>query len=202
MQQRTWRRRNYFIRKDFQGKFVLRFFLTILIGAVIFASIFSLLSANTITMTYEDAILKVDKTPRALFVEIVRAYGVYILLLGLGISLVSLFLSHRIAGPVFRLEKTLEEMAKGNLSLRITLRRKDELKELATSMNGLMSSLSERIRDVRGRADTVEAEVLKIAERVKNETAGSGEIGEIASGAVRSIEDLKKALSFFKLDKD
>ncbi len=202
MQQRTWKRRNYFIRKDFQGKFVLRFFLTILIGAVIFTVIFSLFSAHTITVTYDDATLKIDKTPRALFTEIVRAYGVYIFLLGLGISLVSLFLSHRIAGPIYRLEKTMEEIARGNLSLKITLRRKDELKELATAMNGMIGILSGQIRDIKDRAGLVEDEVFKLLEKLKDETAKRGEIGEIASGAVRSMEDLKKALSFFKLDKD
>jgi methyl-accepting chemotaxis protein len=201
MQQRTWRRRNYFIRKEFQGKFVLSFFLTIFVGAIIFTFIFSIFSAHTITVTYEDAILKVDRTPKALAVEIVRTYGVYILLLGLGISLVSLFLSHRIAGPIYRLERSVEEIAKGNLSLKITLRRKDELKELATSMNAMIGALSGQVRDIRGRTDAVENALLKLSERLKDEEVTSGEIRGIASEAVRSMEDLKKTLAFFKLDK-
>lgn len=202
MQHRTWRRRNYFIRKEFQGKFVLRFFLTILIGAVLFTVIFSLFSANTITVTYEDSVLKIDKTPRALFVELVRAYGVYIFLIGLGISLVSVFLSHRIAGPVYRLEKTIEEVAKGNLALRITLRRKDELKELATSINGMMSTLSDRIRDVKDRACALEREMVKLWEGVRDEAEEPGGIREIASKALRSTEDLKRTLTFFRLDQE
>ncbi len=202
MQQRTWRRRNYFIRREFQGKFVLRFFLAILIGAVIFTLIFSLFSAHTITVTYEDSTLKIDHTPRALFVEIVRAYGVYIFLLGLGISLVSLFLSHRIAGPVYRLEKTLEEVATGNLSQRITLRKNDDLKELATSTNKMIRVLSGRIEGLRDDAAVAEGKLRKLLEKLDDETAGPNEIRKIASDAARSIEDLKKTLFFFKLDKD
>ncbi|HWR57575.1 MAG TPA: methyl-accepting chemotaxis protein [Thermodesulfovibrionales bacterium] len=202
MQQRTWRRRNYFISKEFQGRFVLRFFLAILAGAVVFTLIFSIFSAHTITVTYEDSILKVDRTPKALAIEIVRTYGVYIVLLGLGISLVSLFLSHRIAGPLYRLERSVEELTKGNLSFNITLRRKDELKELAASLNEMIRVLSDQIRDIKIRAGVIEKEVLKMSGASNEKGGAAGETGESLSEAIRAVEDLKQSLSFFKLDKE
>ncbi len=201
MQQRTWRRRNYFVRKEFQGRFILRFFLTILIGAVVFTAIFSLFSSHTITVTYEGSVLRIDRTPKALLVEILRTYGVYIFLLGLGISIVSLFISHRIAGPLYRLEKSVEEITKGKLDFKITLRRKDELKELAASMNSMMRELSGRIGDIKREADIVQGALLGLSESAKGEKVVTAEMREGVSEAVRSMEDLKKTLSFFKLHK-
>ena len=201
MQQRTWRRRNYFVRKEFQGRYVLRSFLTILIGAVIFTAIFSLFSSHTITVTYEGSVLRIDRTPRALLVEILRTYGVYIFLLGLGISIVSLFLSHRIAGPLYRLEKSVEEITKGNLDFRITLRRKDEAKELAASMNSMIRELSGRIGDIKKKADIVQGTIHSLSERARDEKVVAPEIREGVSEAMQSMEDLKKTLSFFKLHK-
>jgi len=201
MQQRTWRRRNYFIGKDFQGRFILRFFLTILIGAIVFTAILSIFSAHTLTVTYEDSYLRLDRTPKALFFQIIRAYGVYIVLLGVVISVVSLFLSHRIAGPLFRLERSVEEITKGNLSFRIILRKKDELKELATLMNTMVETLSGRLKEVRRYADAVHGEMTGLSAKVTEGSTSAKEIGERISEAVNSIENLKKSLSFFTLDK-
>jgi membrane-anchored glycerophosphoryl diester phosphodiesterase (GDPDase) len=51
---------------------------------------------------------------------------------------VSLELSHRIAGPVFRLEKELDDRIEGKKTGPIQLREKDELKSLADKINRLV----------------------------------------------------------------
>jgi len=66
-----------------------------------------------------------------------------ILLLGLpGIIIALLFwgllISHRIAGPVYRLEKELDKISKGNFSLRIKFRKKDELASVAEGINKVL----------------------------------------------------------------
>jgi len=66
-----------------------------------------------------------------------------IILIALPITLfviwfVALELSHRIAGPLYRLEKELNERIDGKKSGPIQLREKDELKELADKINKLI----------------------------------------------------------------
>lgn len=201
MQQRSWRRRRYFIRKDFQGRFVLRFFLAILLGALIFTLILGVFSSHTLTVTYEDSYLRLDRTPKALFIQILRAHGVYILILGVVISIVSVFLSHRIAGPLYRLEKSVEEISKGNLSFRITLRRKDEVKELADSINGMIDTLSGRIQDIRLHTDAVRKALAGLSEDLAAEGAASERIRERLAKASDSVENLKRTLSFFTFER-
>ena len=201
MQQRTWRRRNYFIRKDFQGKFVLRFFLAILIGAIVFTIILSIFSGHTMTVTYEDSSLRLDRTPKALFLHMVRAYGVYILVLGVVVSVFSLFLSHRIAGPLFRFERSVEEVTRGNLAFRITLRKNDEGKELAGLMNTMVTSLSGQIRDMRQQADAAYGELEGISQELAGGNLSTGEMRERISETMKSMENLKKTLSLFTTDK-
>ncbi len=201
MQKRTWRRRHYFIRKDFQGRFVLRFFLAILLGALIFTIILGVFSSHTLTVTYEDSYLRVDRTPKALFLQILRAHGAYILILGVAISIVSVFLSHRIAGPLYRLEKSVEDISKGNLSFRINLRRKDEVKELANLINGMIDTLSGRIQDIRLHTDAVRKALAGLSEDLAAEGAASERIRELLEKALDSVENLEKALSFFNLER-
>lgn len=72
-----------------------------------------------------------------------------ILLLGFpAVSALILFwgvlISHRIAGPVYRLEKDLERIANGDLSLRIKLRKKDELGSIAAGINRVLDRITEK----------------------------------------------------------
>ncbi|MFN3395547.1 MAG: HAMP domain-containing protein [Thermodesulfovibrionales bacterium] len=73
----------------------------------------------------------------------------------------SLFLSHRIAGPLYRFEISIEEIIKGNLSFRIKLRKKDEAKELAEAMNRMIETLSSYISQIRAITDDIETNILE-----------------------------------------
>lgn len=65
----------------------------------------------------------------------------------------SLKSSHRIAGPVYMLERHLAEMAKGNLSVSLRLRKRDYLHETGDAFNECVTSLRKRVGDVRKTAD-------------------------------------------------
>lgn len=201
MQERSWKRRNFFIKKDFQGKFMLRSFILILAGAFVFAAILSVFSAHTVTMTYEDSYLRLDRTPKALMQEVIRAYGLYIFLLGIVISGISLFLSHRVAGPLYRLEKSVEEIMKGNLAFKITLRQKDETKELADLMNTMIGSLSSRIKDASLNADAAYYHLASLKNRLSDEKSSHDVLNRNISEALDSIEKMRQTLSFFRTEK-
>ena len=53
--------------------------------------------------------------------------------------LISLFISHRFAGPVFRFEKSAQIVAKGDLTHRVCLRTGDELMELQDEFNAMIA---------------------------------------------------------------
>ena len=81
-------------------------------------------------------------------------------ILALAITFIlSLIFSHYIAGPIYRFEKTLEEMRNGNLSVHIRLRKRDEFKETAELFNQTLASLRVKVQKER---DGVEASVQKI----------------------------------------
>lgn len=51
--------------------------------------------------------------------------------------------SHRIAGPAYRLIKSMERIRCGDVSFRVNLRRGDHLTEVASEMNNLLDWLNE-----------------------------------------------------------
>jgi len=58
---------------------------------------------------------------------------------------ISIFMSHKIAGPLYKLSKLLREAAAGNLEQRLVFRKSDYFQELAPDYNTLMESIQKRI---------------------------------------------------------
>jgi methyl-accepting chemotaxis protein len=145
---RTWRRRNFFIKKELQGKYIFSVFIFMLAGAVLFTTVFGLLSADTLTITYKGSNLQVGRTPIVLVKEIVKTNWIFIVAGGLLVVIASIFLTHRVAGPLYRFERTLEEMKKGNFNSEIRLRSKDEAKEVARMFNEFNANISLQLKEI------------------------------------------------------
>lgn len=59
----------------------------------------------------------------------------------------SVFVTHRFAGPIYRFRKLVDQMAAGDLSTRLKLRKGDDLMELETAVNRAMETLAETIQE-------------------------------------------------------
>ncbi len=84
-----------------------------------------------------------------LMVSLMWVFGAGILLVIVQIVLLSVFFSHKVAGPVFRLEKTCHGMIQGSYDQEIHLRRGDELQNLALLLNEANNVTRGRFRDLR-----------------------------------------------------
>lgn len=93
----------------------------------------------------------------------------------------SLFFSHFVAGPIYRFEKTLEEMKLGNLSMQVKLRKHDELKDMADLFNQALASLRNKVRKERETLDAALTKASKISEtlRSKGHAAEADELDKL-----------------------
>jgi len=195
---RRWRRRNYFIKKDLQGKYIFSFFIFALLGCITFALIFGLLSFDKLTIIYQDHYLQIGKTPLILLKEILRAYWIFIFTAGLTIAVFSMFLTHRFAGPIYRFERALEEMIKGNFSFVIRLRKKDENKQIAAMLNELINTLSSNLKEMRDLADEI-GNSLETAKTEISRGKGGEEATRLLDEATALSTKLKGLLYQFKI---
>jgi methyl-accepting chemotaxis protein len=142
---RGYKRRNIFIKKELQGRIIFKFFLLSFAGILAFALIFSLLSQDNLTITYDGQHLQLGKTPLVLFQDLLAAQWLFLVTIGVLVTLFAMLWTHRLAGPLFRFEKTLAGMAERDLNQKIVLRHKDEGKEIAELFNRVTLLLSEDI---------------------------------------------------------
>lgn len=177
------------------------FFIFVITGSIIFTLIFSLLSANNLTIVYEDYHLRIGKTPLVLLKEILRAYWIFIVSGGLTVAIISMFLTHRFAGPIYRFEKSLEEMIRGNFNFQIRLRKNDENKEIAQMMNQLINILSSNFKEMRNLTDEIDSKLIDVSKSV-NQIAGVKEAASHLDKANASARRLREILYSYKIKND
>ena len=173
---KNYKRRNFFIKKDFQGKLILGCFLLVAGGGLLFNVLLGLLSADTLTISYIDRDLQLGQTPLMLVKQVLTANWFLLVIGGGFVMLASLLLSHRIAGPLYRFETTLDNMQQGRLDNTIHLRDKDEGKELARKINEFNVQLSQSFTIISQNSKalqilTEQALTLDLPEREKEQLA-------------------------------
>lgn len=144
-----FRRRNYFIKKKFQVNFAFKFLAIVVIEAVLALGIFLYTSRGTLTTGYSGAELKIARTsdyflPILFFSNLIIVAATCIV----GI-LVLIVLSHRIAGPLYRIEKVLGDISKGDLTVRFKLREADQFIELENAVNELAKTMDMGMGDLK-----------------------------------------------------
>ena len=147
------RRKQHFIKKGYQARFIFKFCLLVLVGGLLSTGLLYALSRGTLTSSFENSRLTVESTSVAILPAVVYTNLITLLLITVATILVVLYVSHKIAGPLFRFEKDLSEIAQGDLTKVIRLRRKDEVKDMAETLNRMTASLRERLVEVQARLD-------------------------------------------------
>jgi methyl-accepting chemotaxis protein len=142
-------RRNYFIDKNFQTKFILKFcFITILAAALIGILLFFLSSQST-TVAIENTKINVKTTADFLLPIIIQTLLLVTLFSAILVAMLTLFVSHKIAGPLYRLKHEIDKLGQGDLSVNFHIRSGDQLRQLSDSLTAMASSLKDKIASLK-----------------------------------------------------
>lgn len=169
-----YRRKHYFIDKDFQTGFALKFCVILIIGAILSTGILFAFTSNTLTTSFEDSRVSIEKTSRDILPAMLYTNAVTVVTISLAAIVALIFISHKIAGPFYRFEKTFEEIGNGNLSLRIGLREKDQFSVIAQKINQMNEQLNDRIVRLKENATRIRSEMdqqLPDLDLLRSETA-------------------------------
>ncbi len=135
------KRRTVFIQRAFQGRFIAWMLVMILLFAVCSAFILYLLLASDLQSEARSAHLRIADTWQKLGTSIVIGNLVSAVFAGICVAVVVLYISHKIAGPMYRFQKLFGEVGRGNLDLSASLREHDQMKELAAAFDDMLEAL-------------------------------------------------------------
>ena len=156
-------RRKYIIDARFQMRFTLLFILISIAGNILAVTAF-----NTFAMKQLDAVLwsthigfeSTDELLRPIFLYVNGAGIIFISLMMLAAGYVMM---KKTSGPLFRMSRDLEKITDGDLSARITLRKQDELRDIADDLNRMTEKLQEHFASLKKDYDQVAASVHSLA---------------------------------------
>ena len=189
-----YRRTNYFIKKGFQVRYMVIVYIivaAVIIGITLALYFFGRQDLWTSPELYEK--LQQTKTVNDLIFSTVLNVAIGALVASLIFVVVRfLFVSHRVAGPIYRFELSLREIRKGNMSFRIYLRNRDdkEMKYMAEEFNRTLDYLDNKFSTISNQVDLLEETIS---------AARSGDDTNLIPELQTDIEKLKNLLDFLKL---
>ncbi|MDP8253002.1 MAG: HAMP domain-containing protein [Candidatus Kaelpia aquatica] len=135
------KRRIYFIDRKFQVQFIIKFCLLVVLSSAITAGLLYLFASRTTTVSFENTEAVVKSTADFIAPILIQTIVVVMVFMGLFTIMLTLFISHKIAGPLYRLQKEFEIMADGDFRSDFKLRGDDQLQSIAESLNDMKARL-------------------------------------------------------------
>ncbi len=184
--------RTNYIGKAFQAKTALNTGIMIMASAAVLSAAIYMFLNEDISGGFSEALQTIEtlrfSLPFAIGLSEAAALGI----LTMGIIVLELFMSHRLAGPLWKMERTALQVAGGDLSSDVNLREKDEAKELAVQVNSMILGLREKVSGIR----EAYAVLDECARRLKY--ASEAERGAILSEAHTAAGELLSRLELIR----
>jgi methyl-accepting chemotaxis protein len=197
-QQQLYKRRIYLINKPLQFKYLFVILSTILITiGVVYFTTFYVIWDNVINEFF--FVPEAAKKMGDIFVKTSELLIAPILLLTAIFSAVSIFISHKVAGPLYRIERVAEELGKGNLDLQVRFRKGDELHYLADKLNLMINGIKGMVVDDKNIVDNLS----KIADKLQDDVTRQKGLKKDVKAAIKKlnviVQKLKKSTDRFKV---
>lgn len=141
-------RKAIFIDRRFQTAFVLKFLGLLVVGTAAFDTAAYFILNRRLESTLYSAHLTIRSVGDVLLPALLSLSVVFVLLLGLAVLVMTLLLSHLIAGPLYALRRYLDLIGEGNLDFEARLRAGDQTAPLAESLARSLDTLNEKITAV------------------------------------------------------
>ncbi len=159
------RRRIIMINRKFQITLIIKFLLVNILILGFFGSFLFLFLNSEVEANLYSAHVTYQNMKDMLFPIVLTLSILNIIISSAIITIFVLYASFRIAGPLYRFNAAIKEIAGGNLRPLLKLRNKDELYEFSSSLQEMANSFIELVVQSR----IISADLKKIAQETKNE---------------------------------
>ena len=191
------KRRNYYIQKKFQTKYLFLTILLLLTYTFIFVIV--IFAPYMFTLYFDYPLAEKAEAAKALLLlhsTIWPGIGGVILLFGV----ISIFISHKVAGPLFRLKKSLSQVTQGDLNIVVKLRKWDGLKDLAEHVNMLIEELRTFVTTSRNDYDLLSDYIQELEQKIEKKVLTEESGREIINKLQANRKNIETALKKFYLE--
>ncbi len=152
-------------KKGFVFKICFGFALIIVICAVVFYAYFD----RTFDNRYVGALATLEGLSREMCYGIILSVLVQTLFLTLLIFFISLLWTHKIAGPLYRLRQSFQQVSAGNLSVVTRFRNSDQMQNIPVLLNSGLEQLKGDFEQMHNEIRDIHAEIELLAEEYRRD---------------------------------
>ena len=194
MENKIYKRSNYFIDKKFQFQFMMRFSALVLIGGLLTIAFIYLLGMQSKTVAIQNSRVIVKTTADFILPLLIQAVIAVTIIIGITTGILTLLVSHKISGPLYRFKKVLESLEQGDFSTEFHIRSADQLHELADNINGMIRNTKGKVSGIKNNMVSLKQKLDSLNENdlPENKRAALIELKKIA-------DEIDKLVSYFKL---
>jgi methyl-accepting chemotaxis protein len=162
-----FQRKTVLVKRSLQLKYIGMVFLSVLVASMIVGGdvYYSLMRVMLTECPSTSGLVGQFNT--VLLVKIALYLGLMLL--------ISLYVSHRFAGPIYRFERSCQSLSTGDLTHRVSLRTGDELMELQEEFNGMAGALQALLQKDRNLVQRLSERLDDISKRLPADAAPARE---------------------------
>lgn len=194
---RQYKRRKFFIDPQFQLKYILMIIFLLLLYTITFVG--CLFIPQLLPFIFSSPIEEQAKAAEILLLYHKNVWPAVFIVIPL-FGIFSIFITHKIAGPAYRIKKRLHELTAWELDKRVTLRKGDDLQELADCVNLLSEELTLFARELQQNYAALSLSIDEIRVKIKagsiNEETGQ----ELIARLDFSRQNITETLERFNID--
>lgn len=143
------RRRNYFVDKKFQSNFIVKFCLLVLAGSLLTGVLTYIFTLQSTTVVFDKLQVVVKSTADFIMPVSLMVLVIVTALTSIVTVMMTMFISHRISGPLYKFSLELKKMQKGDLTSVVRIRSKDQFQETANDLEKMRIYYLENIRELK-----------------------------------------------------
>lgn len=168
-------RKIYFVKKDFQSRFILRFVVTTTVWAAATVSLFTYLAERRLEEFLYSPHINVNTSAQLLMPSAIHAHIISLFFFTALLAYAIRSLWKKLAGPLYSLKKDITRITAGDLVSGVALRGDEEFQDLAFDLDSMRSELREKFVRLKERTEelsvavsTLDRAVLKGAPTLKH----------------------------------
>lgn len=185
-----FQRRTVIVKKSLQYKYIFIIFFSVVLSALIVGTDVYYTMYRYVVQDNPALEPLLERVNSMIMVKMVLYLGI--------IFLMSLFVSHRFAGPIYRFEKSAQIVSTGDLTHRVSLRTGDDLLELQEEFNNMVASLQSQVKKERSLVQHLASRMEQMMKDLPEEPGKDG-LRPVREGLKALKAELEHLTSRFKV---
>jgi methyl-accepting chemotaxis protein len=187
-------RRIYFIKKDFQTRFILRFVISATAWAVLTVFLFVVMADKRLEEIRYSTHIMVKTTSDILLPSALTVQAITLLVFAIMLIYAIQSLWTNLASPLYSLKKDIWRIADGDLASPVSLREEDEFHDLAMDFDKMRSDLRHRWARIKERQDVLANVTADLSKSIAKGTPSVADAARLRE----TVERMKEEINAFK----